>query len=247
MAKRLEGVGWNALFLENHDQPRSVSTWGGDDQMYRDQSAKCLATMYFLMKGTPFIYQGQEIGMMNVQYQSIDDYNDVAIKNMYHNEIAEGKSHKEIMQKIWKSGRDNSRTPMQWNHSVNAGFSTGNPWLKVNSNYEEINVAIQQNDPKSILNYYKKLIALRKHYDVLVYGKYQLELYNHHQVYAYTRHLNENGAFVIANLFNKKTVINVPSQVFDKSPQLVLSNESDVKELAAKITLKPYEALVYVW
>src|SRR5699024_512830 len=135
----LENRGWNALFLENHDQPRSVSTWG-DDTTYRITSAKSLATMYFLMQGTPFIYQGQEIGMTNIKFDSIDDYNDVTSKNMYKNEIANGKSHQEITDVIWKSGRDNSRTPMQLNQSENAGFTSGNPWMKINPNYKTINV-----------------------------------------------------------------------------------------------------------
>ncbi|WP_163581793.1 glycoside hydrolase family 13 protein [Gracilibacillus saliphilus] len=243
--KGLEGVGWNALFLENHDQPRSVSTWGNDDQ-YREQSAKCLATMFFFMHGTPFIYQGQEIGMTNVRFDSIDDYNDVAIKNMYDNEIAEGKSHEEIMKKIWKSGRDNSRTPMQWNHEVNAGFSSGTPWLKVNPNYKEINVAAQQGNPNSILQYYKRMIATRKRYEVLVYGSYELELANHDKVYAYTRKLNEHGAFIITNLFGSKAEVSIPTHVLENTPELVLTNVEG-KQLSAKMVLDPYEAKVYIW
>ncbi|HZG77671.1 MAG TPA: alpha-glucosidase, partial [Paenibacillus sp.] len=162
--KGLEGRGWNALFLENHDQPRSVSTWG-DDRDHWAMSAKALATMYFLMQGTPFIYQGQELGMTNVRFASIDDYNDVAIKNLYRIERANGKSHEEIMRVIWKNGRDNSRTPMQWSDEANAGFTTGTPWLKVNPNYPEINVRAELADPNSIYHYYRKLIELRKAHD----------------------------------------------------------------------------------
>ncbi|MGP4042626.1 glycoside hydrolase family 13 protein [Gracilibacillus sp. D59] len=243
--KGLEGVGWNALFLENHDQARSVSTWGNDEK-YREQSAKCLATMFFFMHGTPFIYQGQEIGMTNVQFNSIDDYNDVAIKNMYHSEIAEGKSHEEIMKKIWKSGRDNSRTPMQWNHDTNGGFSNGTPWLKVNPNYKEINVAAQQKDPSSILYYYKKMIATRKQYEVLVYGSYELVLEDHDQVYAYTRKLGDRGALILANLFETEAVVNIPNHVLENSPELVLTNVEG-KVLSETMTLQPYEAKVYIW
>ncbi|WP_208586239.1 glycoside hydrolase family 13 protein [Gracilibacillus suaedae] len=243
--KGLEGVGWNALFLENHDQPRSVSTWGNDDQ-YHEQSAKCLATMFFFMHGTPFIYQGQEIGMTNVQFDSIDDYNDVAIKNMYENEIAEGKSHETIMKKIWKSGRDNSRTPMQWSPDVNGGFSSGTPWLKVNPNYKEINVAVQQENPNSILQYYKRMIATRKRYEVLVYGSYELELANHDKVYAYTRYLEKQGAFIITNLFDTEAEVNIPTHVLEKSPELVLTNVNG-KQLSEKMVLQPYEAKVYIW
>src|SRR5690625_632982 len=164
--KGLEGIGWNALFLENHDQPRSFSTWGSD-KVHWDKSAKCLATFYFLMQGTPFIYQGQEIGMTNVQFESIDDYDDVAVKNLYKNEREAGKTHEEIMEIIWKNARDKSRTPMQWNATEKAGFTTGTPWMKVNPNYEEINVEAERADPNSILNYYKELIRLREDNDTL--------------------------------------------------------------------------------
>ncbi|SFM44231.1 alpha-glucosidase [Gracilibacillus orientalis] len=243
--KGLEGGGWNALFLENHDQPRSVSTWGNDGN-YLEQSAKCLAAMFFFMQGTPFIYQGQEIGMTNVQFDSIDDYNDVAIKNMYYNEIADGKSHQDIMKRIWKSGRDNSRTPMQWNHNTNGGFSTGIPWLKVNPNYKEINVAAQQEDPASILNFYKKMIAIRKQYNVLVYGSYELELADHDQVYAYTRNLEGHGAFILTNLFGKDAEVSIPEHVLEHSPDMVLTN-LEGQELSKKMILQPYEAKVYIW
>ncbi len=243
--KGLEGVGWNALFLENHDQARSVSTWGNDDE-YHVQSAKCLAAMFFFMQGTPFIYQGQEIGMTNVQFNSIDDYNDVAIKNMYRNEIAEGKSHEEIMRKIWKSGRDNSRTPMQWNDDTNGGFSTGIPWLKINPNYKEINVAAQKEDPTSILNFYKKMIAARKQYDVFVYGSYELELANHDQVYAYSRNHGDHGAFILTNLFGTEAEVSIPVHVLENSPKLVLTNMKG-EELSETMILQPHEAKVYIW
>src|SRR5699024_1020869 len=133
----------------------------------------------FLMQGTPFIYQGQEIGMTNVAFDSIDDYNDVAIKNMYKNGLAEGRSHQEMMNIIWKSGRDNSRTPMQWDKTENAGFTSGTPWMKVNSNYETINVEASVADPYSVYHYYKTLIRLRKENDVLIYGNYALILPEH--------------------------------------------------------------------
>ncbi|MGV2795011.1 glucohydrolase, partial [Clostridium perfringens] len=128
--KGLEGRGWNALFLENHDQPRSVSTWG-DDGKYRELSAKALATLYFLMQGTPFIYQGQEIGMTNVRFSSIEEYNDISMINWYNQERAKGRSHEEVMPVVWRNGRDNSRTPMQWDGSQHGGFTTGTPWLQV--------------------------------------------------------------------------------------------------------------------
>lgn len=240
----LEGVGWNALFLENHDQPRSVSTWG--NEKYRDKSAKCLATMYFLMQGTPFIYQGQEIGMTNVKFDSIEDYNDVAIKNKYRNGIAEGKSHEQLMKYIWKNGRDNSRTPMQWNSSENAGFTTGNPWLKVNPNYKRINVEQAKKDKDSIYHYYKNLIKLRSSNEVLIYGSYELIAEDHEEVYAYTRSLEQEKVLIITNLFPEETELELPASLSAKERKLLLSNYngSDRKE-TDKVFLGPYEARVY--
>lgn len=243
--KGLEDVGWNALFLENHDQPRSISTWG-DDQELRGKSAKCLATMYFLMQGTPFIYQGQEIGMTNVQFDSIEDYNDVAIKNLYRNEREEGKSHQEIMEIIWKNGRDNSRTPMQWNSSANAGFTTGTPWLKINPNFKDINVEQSIKDTDSIYHYYKKLIELRKENNVLVYGSYDLILEKHDQIYAYTRALGDEVFLVITNLFAEQADFRSPTSLKDKNMELCLANyEVDLDENIDNTRLQPYESRVY--
>ncbi|MDQ0254624.1 oligo-1,6-glucosidase/alpha-glucosidase [Evansella vedderi] len=243
--KGLDGIGWNALFLENHDQPRSVSTWGNDKE-YWDQSAKCLATMFFLMQGTPFIYQGQEIGMTNVKFNSIEDYNDVAIKNLYYNELEEGKTHEEIMEVIWKNGRDNSRTPMQWSSEENAGFTTGTPWLKINPNYKEINVEQSIKDPQSIYHYYKKLIELRKENDVLIYGSYDLILEDHEKIFAYTMTLHGEEVIVLTNLFAEEADFALPATIAKKSKHLLISNydvQSDDEEKV--ITFKPYEARVY--
>ncbi|GGC99233.1 alpha-glucosidase [Thalassobacillus devorans] len=243
--KGLEASGWNALFLENHDQPRSVSTWGNDKE-FLDKSAKCLATMYFLMQGTPFIYQGQEIGMTNTKFESIEDYNDVAIKNMYYNELEEGKSHKDIMEVIWKNGRDNSRTPMQWNDTKNAGFTTGTPWLKLNPNYTEINVQKGIDDPNSIYHYYKQLIELRKGSDVLIYGSYDLVLEGHDSIYAYTRTLEDEVILVVTNLFGEDADFELPANIQDEEAELLLSNyEIDSEESIISATFKPYEARVY--
>ncbi|QGQ44118.1 glycoside hydrolase family 13 protein [Metabacillus sediminilitoris] len=243
--KGLEGNGWNALFLENHDQPRSVSTWGNDKE-YWAESAKCLATMYFLMQGTPFIYQGQEIGMTNVQFPSIEDYNDVAIKNLYRIEKENGKLHEEIMEIIWMSGRDNSRTPMQWSKEPNAGFSNGIPWLKVNPNYVQINVEQAIDDRKSIYHYYKKLIKLRKMNEVFVYGSYDLILKNHEQIYAYTRTFENEKILVMTNLFPQEADFILPVNLPFKSPELLISNyEVNEEEAIQNINLRPYEARVY--
>ncbi|MFL0374508.1 alpha-glucosidase [Paenibacillus amylolyticus] len=197
--KSLEGVGWNALFIENHDQPRKVSTWGNDTE-YWYESATALGAMYFFMQGTPFIYQGQEIGMTNVAFPSIADYNDIADRNLYQIKREEGMSHEEIMNIIWASSRDNSRTPMQWSSAKEAGFTSGTPWLKVNDNYININVEKQLHEPRSILQFYKQMIQLRKEHDTLTYGIYELFLPDHPSVYAYTRTLADEQVLVVINL-----------------------------------------------
>jgi alpha-glucosidase len=242
--KGLENRGWNALFLENHDQPRSVSTWGNDKE-YRTQSAKCLAALYFLMQGTPFIYQGQEIGMTNVKFSSIDDYDDIGMKNYYKIETAKGRSHNEIMQLIWENGRDNSRTPMQWNGSKNAGFSTGHPWLGMNPNYPKINVEQQWNDPNSILHFYKKLIKLRRDNKVLIYGTYDLALDHHKQIYAYTRTLNNERVLVVCNLYHDIAEFEVPSKLECQALELILANYTVTNQEERSFKLNPYEARVY--
>ncbi|WP_304653942.1 alpha-glucosidase [Domibacillus sp. PGB-M46] len=243
--KGLEGSGWNALFLENHDIPRSISTFGNDTE-YWDQSGKALATMYLLMKGTPFIYQGQEIGMTNVQFESIEDYNDIAIKNLYELETENGKTHDEIMETIWRSGRDNSRTPMQWNQEWNAGFTTGSPWLKVNPNYKQINVENALKDPDSLYFYYKKLIQMRKENPTLIYGTYDILLEKHKQIYAYTRTLKDETILVLTNLSDREACFDLPGNLTYSSKELLISNyDSKQSEDIQKAMLKPYESRVY--
>lgn len=243
--KGLEGVGWNALFLENHDQTRSVSSWGNDDEYWK-VSAKGLATLYFLMQGTPFIYQGQEIGMTNVQFPAIEDYNDVAMKNLYAEEIEKGTSHQEIMEIIWEKGRDNSRTPMQWNGKENAGFTTGQPWMKVNPNYRRINVSDQLADPTSIYHYYKQLIHIRKQYSAFIYGSYNLVLADHDQVYGYTRTDGDQQMLILVNLFEDEADVNVTETLIASSAKLLISNyDVENEEQLKNMVLKPYEARVY--
>lgn len=240
--KGLVKDGWNALFIENHDKPRVVSTWGNDQEFWRE-SATSMAAMYFLMQGTPFIYQGQEIGMTNVQFPSIDDYDDVAVKNLYKLKIEEGKSHQEIMEIIWASSRDNSRTPMQWDSTANAGFSSGSPWMKVNSNYTNINVEKQEKDEESILSFYKKMISLKKANEVFTYGQYDLLLEDDKQIYAYTRTLEDDQVIVITNLSAKEAVF---TSGFALKPENLLLNNYPAAEAEGKsVTLKPYEARVY--
>ena len=242
--KGLEGIGWNALFLENHDQPRSISTWGSEE--YWNESAKCLATLYFLMQGTPFIYQGQEIGMTNVQFPTMDDYRDVAIKNLYKEEKEKGKTHQEIMEIIWKNGRDNARTPMQWVNHKNGGFTKGTPWIKVNSNYQRINVNEQIQNPLSIYHYYRKLIQLRKKYPALIYGNYDLLLADSDHMFVYTRTLGNEKFLIMTNLFNVNAICSFPEEWNNHERTLMIHNyEVEQNEDLERITFKPYEARVY--
>jgi len=240
----LQGTGWNALFLENHDLPRSVSVWG-DDQNYWLESSKALATLFFFMQGTPFIYQGQEIGMTNAKFDSIDDYDDVSAKNAYSIGIANGKSHEELMAPIWINGRDNSRTPMQWSAEEGAGFTTGTPWLKLNPNYKEINVAAAEQDENSILHYYKKMIKLRKSDELFIYGKYELILPDDEQVYVYTREWNGEKAVIIVNMFGREAQITLPEQLNSYEFDLVLGNLQQSASYDQTMTLAPYEARIY--
>ncbi|MFB5196460.1 alpha-glucosidase [Neobacillus sp. KR4-4] len=243
----LEGRGWNALFIENHDQPRRVSSWGNDKEYWKE-SAKMLGALYFLMKGTPFIYQGQEIGMTNVQFPSIEEYNDVGMINYYHVETAKGRSHDEIMKVIWEKGRDNARTPMQWDATNKGGFTTAEQsWLGVNPNYTEINVEAQVNDSDSILSFYKKLIRLRKENPVFVYGTYDLLAANHPKLFVYTRKLGNQHAIVINNFSGKTTRYRIPGSLSFSTSKLVLHNYDGVdKKLRKNFTLKPYETRIYL-
>ncbi|MCA0147548.1 MULTISPECIES: alpha-glucosidase [Rossellomorea] len=242
--KGLEGNGWNALFIENHDKARVVSTWGNDKEYWKE-SATAMAAMYFLMQGTPFIYQGQEIGMTNVQFPSIEDYDDVAVKNLYRLKREEGVPHQDIMEIIWASSRDNSRTPMQWSAGENSGFTTGTPWMKVNPNYKTINVEAQDKDENSILNFYKKMIQLKKREDVFTYGIYDLLLEKDKQIYAYTRTGENTSMVVITNLSTKNAVCDLGKRNVSSENLLLNNYEVENHGELSKLTLKPYEARVY--
>jgi len=240
--KGLENQGWNALFIENHDKARVVSTWGNDRELWRE-SATAFAGVYFLMQGTPFIYQGQEIGMTNVKFPSIDDYNDIAAKNLYQEKKIEGMEHKEIMEIIWASSRDNSRTPMQWSNQKHAGFTAGTPWMKVNPNYQSVNVETQLAQRNSILSFYKSLIRLRKENAIFTYGQYDLLLEEDQQLFVYTRTLEKEQVMVMANLSAEEAAFSCESFTFGS---LLLSNYSADAPLPAKsLVLKPYEIRVY--
>ncbi|MCY6369332.1 glycoside hydrolase family 13 protein [Clostridium ganghwense] len=242
--KGLENRGWNALFIENHDIPRIVSIWGNDKEYWRE-SATALAVMYFMLQGTPFIYQGQEIGMTNVKFKTIEEYDDVRTKNMYAIKREQGVSHEDIMKIIWKLSRDNSRTPMQWDESPKAGFTTGIPWLGVNPNYKEVNVVKQEKDPNSVLNFYKKMISIKKDNHVFTYGKYDLILEDNKQIYAYTRTLDNEKVVVICNLSDSEAVYNYTPINLNYDGLLLCNYDVKTHVDSTKLVLKPYEARVY--
>ncbi|WNS80573.1 alpha-glucosidase [Domibacillus sp. DTU_2020_1001157_1_SI_ALB_TIR_016] len=243
--KALENKGWNALFIENHDKARVVSTWGNDRE-YWYESATAFAAVYFLMQGTPFIYQGQEIGMTNVKYESIEDYNDVRTKNMYRLGTAAGIHHDEMMQIIWNSSRDNSRTPMQWSAESNAGFTTGTPWIKLNDNYTRINVEAQQQDERSILHFYKRMIRMKKAHDVFTYGAYKEVIEESERLFAYTRTLGSDRVIVLANLSDQPVPVPKQEGVSYDAAQLLLHNYKVQEDSPAReLVLHPYETRVY--
>ena len=239
--KQLENVGWNALFIENHDQPRRVSTWG-DDKNYWYESATSHATAYFLQQGTPFIYQGQEIGMTNYPFESIESFNDVAVKTEYQIVKKEGGDVNQLLDKYKMENRDNARTPMQWNNSINAGFTTGKPWFHVNPNYTEINVKQQLNDKFSILSYYKALIQLKKSDLIYTYGKFNMVDAENKQVFAYTRTFKNNTELIVANLTNEVSELNLPFELDISSVDIKLHNYhlNDIN----LDHIKPYESFV---
>ncbi|WP_436865487.1 glycoside hydrolase family 13 protein [Mammaliicoccus sciuri] len=236
---QLEGVGWNALFIENHDQPRLVSTWG-DDEHYWYESATSHATNYFLQKGTPFIYQGQEIGMTNYPFESLEDFNDVSVKNEIKLKEQNGEDTSSLLNNLSKVNRDNSRSMMQWDNRAYAGFSTTEPWFHVNPNYKTINVAGQLEDEHSVLNYYKRLIQLKKDYDVFNYGKYELVDKDHKQIYSYKRILDNEEVIIMSNLSSEKATITYPLNL--ERSKLLLHNYITIENTNA---LEPFETRVY--
>ncbi|RKL66207.1 glucohydrolase [Salipaludibacillus neizhouensis] len=245
--KGLDHDGWNALFVENHDKARVVSTWGNDKEYWRE-SATSIATMYFFMKGTPFIYQGQEIGMTNSYFQSIEDYRDVAAKNLYQEQMEAGVEKTDIIHTLANTSRDNSRTPMQWSSEKNAGFSEGSPWIKVNPNFTEINVEKQSQDKNSILQFHKDMIQLKKRNSIFTYGSYDLLLAKDEHIFSYKRQLDGQTAIIISNLTDKEATWSVDSKENAiNSEEIVLHNlpitdHQDTRSLS----LKPFEARVYL-
>lgn len=236
--------GWNSLFGNNHDLPRMVSRWGNDKE-FRVESAKMLATMLHMQKGTPYIYQGEEIGMTNIRLNSIKDYNDIETLNVYKARRALGYSEQDVMNSIYAKSRDNGRTPMQWSKEKNAGFTEGKAWLHINDNYRYINVEDSINDENSILNYYKKLIKLRRENDVIKYGTFELILDNHKEVFAYIRKYKNIELLVICNFYSNNIEIELPNEYSEYSYETLLTNYTDSAKFSNVISLRPYETIVY--
>lgn len=244
--KGLEDRAWNSIYLENHDQPRSVSRFG-DDGKYRVESAKLLATFVHMLQGTPYVYQGEEIGMTNVAFETIEEYRDVETLNAYREAVEErGIGPKDWMKVVHARSRDNARTPIQWDAGKHASFTTGTPWIRVNSNYKEINVAAALADPDSVFHYYKKLIRLRKENPVIVYGTYDILLESHEEIYAFTRTLEDDRLLVILNFSRNSPVFYLPANISYSNAELLISNYNvDINENTHQITLRPFEARVY--
>ncbi len=240
--KGLQDIAWNSLYWENHDQPRSVSRFGNDSDEYREISAKMLATCIHMMQGTPYVYQGEELGMTNCPFNTLDNFRDLESINAFHELTEQGKmTEEDMMAAIGYKGRDNARTPMQWDDSAYAGFSTTNPWIMVNPNYTKINAKDQVNREDSVFKYYQKLIKLRHESELIVYGTYDLILDDDKDIYAYIRTLGDEKLIVYCNFSENTREVELPEEFANK--KVLISNYSDAKA-NQKITLRPYEAIV---
>ncbi|MDA1655668.1 alpha,alpha-phosphotrehalase [Bacillus tropicus] len=241
-----KGGGWNALFWCNHDQPRIVSRFG-DDREYRNESAKMLATAMHMLQGTPYIYQGEEIGMTNPKFESIEQYRDIESLNIYDIKLEEGLSKEEIIGILKQKSRDNSRTPMQWNEEMNSGFTTSTPWISVAENFKEINVEKALEDKESVFYHYKELIELRKTYDVITEGEYAILDKNDPKIWAYTRTTESEVLLVINNFYGEEITYSVPAhvQLDGMKQEILLSNYKDASKDITKLNLRPYESIVY--
>ncbi|MCF6410665.1 alpha,alpha-phosphotrehalase [Pseudalkalibacillus salsuginis] len=241
-----EGGGWNALFWCNHDQPRIVSRFG-DEGKYRNESAKMLATTIHMMHGTPYIYQGEEIGMTNPGFEEIGSYRDVESINAFEKMKNEGKSVKEILEILKQKSRDNSRTPMQWNAEKNTGFTEGEPWIDVAANYREVNTEKALLDSDSVFYHYKRLIELRKEYDIITNGDYQLIHKDDPQIFSYLRNQEDEKLLVVNNFYEKETEFRLPEQIglTDRQSTVLLSNYPELKGNHERFKLRPYESVVF--
>ena len=242
--KGLQDIAWNSLYWENHDQPRSVSRFGNDSDKYREISAKMLATCIHMMQGTPYVYQGEELGMTNCPFNTLENFRDLESINAFHELTEQGKmTEEEMMAAIGYKGRDNARTPMQWDDSANAGFSGADatPWIMVNPNYTKINAKDQVSREDSVFKYYQKLIKLRHESDLIVYGTYDLILDDDKDIYAYIRTLGDEKLIVYCNFSENTREVELPEEFTDG--KILISNYNDAK-VSEKITLRPYEAIV---
>ncbi len=238
----LYGKAWNSLFWDNHDQPRAVSRFGDDRPEHREVSAKMLATCLHMMQGSPYIYQGEELGMTNYPFRSEEEFRDIESVNAIKEWCDSGVVSKEdFWPCLLKKSRDNARTPVQWDDTENAGFTTGTPWIGVNPNYTEINAKAETADENSVFHYYKKLIALRKQNPVMVYGKYELLLEDSEELFVYTRTLEEEKLLVVCSFSDKETVFEIPDEFVGKA--CLISNRENVYD-KKQVVLKPYEAFV---
>ena len=240
--EELQGKAWNSLFLGNHDQPRSVSRFGNDNPAYRETSAKMLATCLHMMQGTPYVYQGEELGMTNVYFDKLEDYRDIESINFFTELTEAGLMTPEYMMKcLMLRSRDNARTPMQWDDSAQAGFTDGESWIKVNPNYKEINAAQQLEDPNSIFHYYQKLIRLRKEKDIIVYGGFEPLYRDDEQIFAYIRRQEQEKLLTVCNFSDKNAEMEIPEEF--KGAECLITN-LDRTVFEGRIVLKPYEAFV---
>ena len=237
---KLEGKAWNMLYLENHDHPRIVSRYGSEE--FWAESAKTLAAALLFQKGTPFLYQGQEIGMTNWKPNSIDEYRDVqTIWNYHHSAL--NKTEEERLQRLWRSSRDNARTPVQWSGEENAGFTTGQPWMSVNPNYPDINVEKQDSDPDSILNFYRRAVSLRKQLSCVRWGNYKEYKKNSKKLYMYSRQDPRQKLLVVCSFWSKPVRFKPPADFYIPGARLAMCNYNTI----TPDTLQPYECRVYLW
>lgn len=239
------GNGWNALFWCNHDQPRIVSRFGNCSQ-YHKESAKMLATSIHMMRGTPYIYQGEEFGMTNPEYTSINQYRDVESINFYNILINKGVDKEKAIEILREKSRDNSRTPVQWNNKKNAGFTSGEPWIPVGNLYKNINAENALNDKDSVFYHYKNLISLRKQHDVISDGSFNIILENHDKVYAYTRSYKNTNLIVLNNFYGEDTEVTIEKELIEGNSKILISNYKDSGSLSKNIKLRPYESIVYI-
>ena len=244
--KAFETKGWNSLYWNNHDQPRVVSRFG-DDQAYRVESAKMLATLLHMLRGTPYVYQGEELGMTNVQFAEISQYRDIATLNMYHDNLApDGSNHVELMAAIHARSRDNARTPMQWDDGHYAGFSDVVPWIGVGARYQQINARQATSDEGSIFYYYQALIALRKQYEVIVYGTYTLLDTGDLPLYAYLRQYEGQTLVVVCSFSREHVRWEMPAPLSLQEARCLIANYTQADSFGATLTLRPYEAAAYL-